>query len=175
MRVVDPKDRIAQVEQESGKALVRMMHLTEIQAAGAARAAALHEADAQLDRIARVLPLALASGLSVAELARSAGVSRQTLYELKGRYGSSDDIELAVMQVVITRGALTLDELADAVGRPVADVEPIVTGLVGAKNARWSVREEPALGEVDVLQLTENGRSLLQYWWGQDGGTGEAS
>ena len=42
------------------------MHLTESQAAGAARAAALHEADVQLERIARVLPVALASDLSVA-------------------------------------------------------------------------------------------------------------
>jgi DNA-binding MarR family transcriptional regulator len=157
-----------QVERESGKALVRTMHLSEVQAAGAARAAALHEADVQIDRIARVLPAALASGLSVAELSRSAGVSRQTIYELKGRYGSDDDLELAAMQVLVTRAPLTLEELAELVGRDVSEVGPIVDALVDAKSARWSVREEPELGEVNVLYLTENGRTLLQYWWMQD-------
>ena len=83
-------------------------------------------------------------GVASRALARSAGVSRQTLYELKDRCGSSDDLELAVMQGAVTRPRVTLDELAEAVGRDAADVKPVVTGLVGAKYARWEGRRMSA-------------------------------
>ena len=71
------------------EALVRGLHLSELQAAGAARAVALHQAELELDRVARLLPDALQAGISLAEIARVAGVSRPTLYELRARYGGS--------------------------------------------------------------------------------------
>jgi hypothetical protein len=162
---MEPKDRIVQVEQEQGKALVRTMHLTEIQAAGAARAAALHEAERQLDRVAKALPAALAAGLTVAEIARSAGVSRQTLYELKGRYGTVGDLRLAVLQLLATRAPLTLEMLAGAAARRRADVEAVVHELLESRDVRW-IGVDTDEGEVDGLQLTEGGRLTLMAWWG---------
>jgi DNA-binding phage protein len=164
---MESADRVVQVQREQGKALVRTMHLTEIQAAGAARAAALHEADNELDRVARALAPALAAGLTLAEIARSAGVSRQTLYELKGRYGTADDLELAVLQVLATRAPMTLDELAGGVARELSDVKAVVDDLLDRRDVRWIGSEAPE-GEVEALQLTERGRNALQAWWGPD-------
>jgi DNA-binding phage protein len=165
---MEAADRMVRIEREQGKSLVRAMHLTEIQAAGAARAAALHEADHQLDRVARALPAALSAGLTLAEIARSAGVSRQTLYELKGRYGSADDVELAVLQVLATRAPMTRDELATAVARDGAEVGRVVDELVDGRHVRWTGVEADE-GEIDALQLTERGRQALRDWWGPPG------
>ena len=74
---------------EKGKALVRALHLSELVATSKAREVALHEAEAQFDRIARLLPDALKGGISMTEIARVTGISRPTLYELRARYGGS--------------------------------------------------------------------------------------
>lgn len=71
------------------------------------------------------------------------------------------------MQGAVTRPRVTLDELAEAVGRDAADVKPVVTGLVGAKYARWEGQEDER-GEVEELWVTEHGRWQLQGWWHED-------
>jgi DNA-binding phage protein len=162
---MDSRERMFQVQREQGKALVRSMHLAEIQAAGAARAAALHEAEAQLDRIAKALPAAIDAGISMAELARGAGVSRQTLYELRGRYGSSADLELAVLQVLATKGPLTVDGVAEAVGRSAREVQRITDGLLGGGDAEWVEAYSDELGDHPALHLTADGRWTLEGWW----------
>ena len=116
-------DRESRLKREKGKATVRALHLSELEAAGAARARALAEADKQLDRVARLLSDALSGGLSLSEIGRVAGVSRQTLDELRARYSDSDgDLRLAVLQSVAWMQPTTADEVAEHLGRDVGDV-----------------------------------------------------
>ena len=160
-------EKLAQLHRERGKSLVRAAHLGEIQAAGAARELALHEADEQLDRIARRLPEALAAGLTISEIARSAGVSRQTLYELKGRYGSVGDVRLAVLQSVALHWPAFTDEIAAALGRPHDEIESILYAYVCDELVepdltveRSSVTDEREF----AWDLTSAGRDALEQW-----------
>jgi len=161
---------MVQVEREKGKALVRAMHLSEIQAAGAARAAALHKADAQLDRVARALPAALAAGLSVAEISRSAGVSRQTVYELKARYDMVGSTELAALQFLATRAPITLEGLVLGLDRPEGEVGQVVEQLLQGDLVQATVAPEEFGGDT-YLGLTRAGMERLEQWWaaGDDG------
>src|SRR5436305_1392351 len=130
MQDVLDMDRAARLRQEKGKAVVRGLHSSELEGAGAARSAALREADAQLDRIARLLPDALQSGLTLAEVARLTGVSRPTLYELRGRYGSIGDVRLAILQVLASRPRVATRDLATIVGREWRELRPVVDQFV---------------------------------------------
>jgi hypothetical protein len=69
--------------QEKGKAVVRTLHLSELQDAGEARLSAIDRADVQREVICSLLPGALKAGLSLAEISRVTGVSRPTLYVWK--------------------------------------------------------------------------------------------
>jgi hypothetical protein len=68
-------DREARLKREKGKATVRALHLSELEAAGAARARALAEADKQLDRVARLLPDALTADFCCRRSAGSPGLA----------------------------------------------------------------------------------------------------
>src|SRR5947208_54840 len=110
--------RTEEGQREKRRATVRGLHLAELDDAGRARADALSRADEQLDRIARLLPDALRAGLTLTEIARVTGVSRPTLYELRGRYGeAASDVQLALLQSIATRGPLSVDDLFQHVGR----------------------------------------------------------
>lgn len=146
--------------QEKGRALVRGLHLSELQASGAARAMALHEADVQLDRIARLLPDALQAGLSLAEIARVAGVSRPTLYELRARYGGSvGDMRLAVLQTLANRGPLLDSELAEYVGGDAAARSEAISRYLGT-----CIEIDPGPDNHAILSITGEGLELLDAW-----------
>jgi DNA-binding phage protein len=153
-------ERMAEVLREQGKALVRSTHLSELRAAGAARAAALNESEQQLDRIARVMPNALNAGISLAEIARNTGVSRQTLYELKPRYDPSGDIQLAVLQTIATRQPITTRELAQHLNRSIRTVRPVVQSFVVGR-----LVDEATGPYEDGLYLNDAGSSYLSDWW----------
>jgi DNA-binding phage protein len=153
-----------ELRRERGKALVRAMHLTELQAAGAARVVALNESEQQLDRIARVMPNALNAGISLAEIARNTGVSRQTLYELKPRYDPSGDISLAVLQTIATRQPISVLELAERLNRSFSDVEPVVESFVAGKLVDL-VTLTNYEDVSDCLYLTGVGSACLADWW----------
>jgi DNA-binding MarR family transcriptional regulator len=155
-------ERMAELRREQGKTLVRTMHLTELQAAGAARAAALHESEQHLDRIARVLPDALNAGISLAEIARNTGVSRQTLYELKARYGDGD-IHLAVLQAIATRQPVSIKELAEWLSRSSRDTKRIVDDYVNGGLVDWVI--VPGDDSDDYLCLNAVGSDYLAEWW----------
>jgi DNA-binding IclR family transcriptional regulator len=140
------------------------MHLTELQAAGAARVVALNESEQQLDRIARVMPNALNAGISLAEIARNTGVSRQTLYELKPRYDPSGDISLAVLQTIATRQPISVLELAERLNRSFSDVEPVVESFVAGKLVDL-VTLTNYEDVSDCLYLTGVGSACLADWW----------
>jgi Homeodomain-like domain len=117
---------------EGGRANVRASYVSLLEATGEARAEALREADGHLDRIARLLRDALSVGLSVTDVARITGVSRPTLYQLRARYGKSHtELRLAVLQAV-SSGHQSLKDIVRALGRPEADLWPILTDFVDA-------------------------------------------
>ncbi len=153
------------LKHEKGKALVRALHLSELSAAGDARALALHEAEQQLDRVARLLPDALEAGISMTEIARVTKISRPTLYELRGRYsGSVGDLRLAILQAVIASNAVTTDMLAERLGRPRQDISLVVDEFLHGE----LLREEPEeVGEDEweqQLHLTLEGLRFLEHW-----------
>jgi len=152
------------LKREKGKATVRALHLSELEAAGAARGQALAEADKQLDRVARLLPDALSGGLSLSEIGRVARVSRQTLYELRARYSDSDgDLRLAVLQSVAWMQPTTAVEVAEHLGRDVGDVAGTLSGFVSEELLDIGHRRTEDGDEVE-FDLTAAGGSTLDNW-----------
>lgn len=152
---------------------MRTLHQSEIQAAGVARALALHQAEEQLDRIARQIPEALAAGLSVSEIARISGLSRPTVYELRGRYSTSDgDLNFAVLSAVARLQPVTRNEVRETIGR-----EPkVVGGVLGDLEASGHVSfdvDETEDGVVQVWSLTSGGFGYLEAWDWQETDEGE--
>jgi transposase-like protein len=157
-------DRTRRFKREKGKALVRAVNLSALEAAGTARARALAEADSHLDEVARLLPDALRGGLTLSEIARVAGVSRQTLYDLRARYSDSDgDLRLAVLQSVAWMQSVTVDELAEHLGRGHDDIirtldQFMAEGLIEI----WPRETED--GYVAEYDLTPDGSQTLEHW-----------
>jgi DNA-binding MarR family transcriptional regulator len=166
-------DREDMFRRERGKALVRALHLGELQAAGAKRALALDEAEEQLDRIARLLPDALHGGLTMTEISRVTGISRPTLYELKARYGDSvGDLRLAVLQSIALK-ASTSGEIADRLKRDHSDVG----SAIGEYQRNELVDFEPVEledGEDLEYSLTLKGLETLEHWQFEDEQSSEA-
>jgi DNA-binding MarR family transcriptional regulator len=157
--------RQSEATQERARGLVRALHTAELEAAGNSRAAALREADRQLDRIARLLPDALGGGLNLTEVARITGVSRPTLYELRARYGeSASDLPLAVLQSLATRGTQELDDLTRHIGRPARDIRAVVKSFVD----QGFIEEDVEVDDPDdprlLMWLTPKGADLLEHW-----------
>jgi transcriptional regulator with XRE-family HTH domain len=162
-----PRDeRERKVKQARGTAIVRSLHLRGLSDAGAARAAALTEAEQQLDRIARLLHDALDGGVLMSEIARATGVSRQTLYELKGRYGNTQDLRLAVLQALATGYEVSAEQLADHLGRPVEEVSSVLADLRKEGLADWdfSVVFDGTPGQ----EITAAGLQALEGWTFED-------
>jgi hypothetical protein len=81
------------------------------------REAAQAEDAIQLDRLAAVLPLAAAIGVTTVDVARESGVSRPTLNSLRSpRRHRWPDAELAVLAGIAIHGPLDTDELAERMG-----------------------------------------------------------
>jgi len=153
------------LKQEKGKALVRALHLSELSLAGKARALALHEADEQLEKVARLLPDALQAGISITEIARVTGVSRPTLYELRGRHGSSvGDLRLAILQAVITSNAVTGPQLVERLGRPSADIDLVVKDFLEQELLDTEVEQVGEDEYEQQLYLTAKGLAFLEHW-----------
>lgn len=149
---------------EKGRAIVRTLHANALQEAGAARRAALETAEAELDRIARLMPAALKGGLSLAEIARVTGVSRPTLYELRARYSESDaDLRLAVLQTLATEGALSESELSRRLGGPRKGLSALIQALLDQGFLDGGV-EEGDDGPYPLFSLSPQGLDLLEHW-----------
>jgi DNA-binding phage protein len=142
--------------------MVRSLHLRGLSEAGASRLAALEEADRQLDRIARLLHDALQGGVSMSEIARVTGVSRQTLYELRGRYGDTADLRLAVLQALLTQRLADEAGLARRVGRPEREVK----GVLAELEKESFIETRPPLDDDDAgpYVVTLDGYRALQHW-----------
>lgn len=150
-------------EREKLNALVRALHISELESAGQARARALAQADAELDRIAKRLPDALQGGLSLAEIARITGVSRPTLYELRGRYSDSErDLRLALLQTIATH-SVVVGGLPELLKRPAGDIDSALMFLADNRLIDYEPdddAEEPTL----YYELTADGHGVLENW-----------
>jgi DNA-binding MarR family transcriptional regulator len=160
---MSPTDREEALRRERSKALVRALHIGELQAAGARRALALDEAEEQLDRIARLLPDALRGGLTITEIGRVTGISRPTLYELKARYGDEvGDLRFGVLQAVIMGTGLD-DDIAERLKRKSSEVSDVLRelrheGLVDIEPY------ETADGIESEYHMTPKGMDALEDW-----------
>jgi transposase-like protein len=161
-------DRERKQTQAQAQAVIRSVHLRGLSEAGAARTAALAEADKQLDRIARLLHDALQGGVSVSEISRVTGVSRQTLYELRARYGDTRDLRLAVLQGLLMQVAATVQSLAEDLKRPESEITPIVEEYA----EKGFVSETPS-PEGWTFGMTRAGLKALQEWAAADDPTSE--
>jgi DNA-binding phage protein len=167
-------DRERRMRREKGQGVVRALHQSELEAAGTARANALREADEQLDRIARLLPDALAAGLSISEIARLTGLSRPTVYELRSRYSNSErDLSLAVLQTLMSFGFS--DDVAAHLGRTQAEIRPIIHGFMDRGWVDWDLENRQVRRDVgDVIvsdeeletpyYVTMEGYQALEAW-----------
>jgi hypothetical protein len=149
---------------EETRANVRALYVSQLEAAGAARAEALRAADDQLDRIARVLPEALKGGLSVTEVARITGVSRQTLYQLRARYGESHrHLRLGVLYAVgHTNGSLKA--VGRSLGRSEGELWPVLTDFLDAGVLELEPLEEDEHGPQPAFRMTEKAEILMDVW-----------
>ena len=156
-------DRPAQREKNRG--IVRGLHLEAIGEAGAARAAALQEAETQLQRVGQLLPDALDAGISLTEISRITGVSRPTLYELRTKYGDSGrDLDLVILQSAAVAGALPVADLAERMG--VSEGEVMERAGNFEKQGLMDIEpEETPDGPVPVLVATPKGVDLLEAWF----------
>src|SRR5436190_24182806 len=99
---------------ESTRDQLKAMHKHVLAAAGEARLAAMQEATTELERIADLLPGALESGLSLAEISRITGVSRPTLYELQRESTATPDRGIQLLAALVAGGAQTIEELGES-------------------------------------------------------------
>jgi len=161
------------LRQEKGKALVRALHLSELETAGSTRAVALHEADMQLDKIARMMPLVLESGISITDIGRVTGVSRPTLYELRGRYGVSlGDLRFALLQAIATRQPVTVDALREHFANRL-EFDEVLCDIEDQGLIEYGLESVPiedgegspaAAEETPVLLMTPEGYQTLEQW-----------
>lgn len=161
------------LRQEKGKALVRALHLSELETAGRARAVALHEADVQLDKIAHLMPLVLESGISITDIGRVTGVSRPTLYELRGRYGVTlGDLRFSLLQAVATRQPVTIQELKEHFAdRP--EFDEVLRELDKQGLTEYGIESVPieddgsslvVAEDTPVVLMTPDGYQALEQW-----------
>jgi len=152
---------------ERAKAAARSVFLGELADLGRQRGEALQRAEDLADRIARVLPDALAAGIQLTEIGKVTGVSRPTLYSLRARYEvRPHGLHLAVIGALANGGRLHSD-LVEAIGEPVDDV---LTQLErdGEIESRVIDIDEPDDGQppspVTAYELTRQGVGVLEDW-----------
>jgi hypothetical protein len=159
-----PRTGPSRAQLEKARAAVRALHLTELEDAGRARVAALAQADSELQRIAARLPDALDAGISLSEIARVTGISRPTLYELRGRHSDSPrDLTLALLQLIGTRGAVPVPNLPAIMGRPESEYSAVLKSLISSDLIEYEIEEGPDGAEA-LYVLTAKGHALLEGW-----------
>lgn len=158
---------------ERGKALLQRLHRQALNEAGAALSSARRVADEQAARIAKLVPGALAAGLSASEIAERVGLSRQRIYELRSSPPPGQGVEQRILGLLATEGALTGPAIAgrldEAGGTVQSRLEALKSGgLVREAVARYADGTEPTV----YFGLTAEGEAALeqQFWNGLRGG-----
>lgn len=153
------------VRQERGRGVVRALYRSEFESIAEARREAKRLAERQFDKAARLLPDALASGLTTSEIARLMEVSRQTLYELRGRYSDdAGDVTLGVLLAIANSGSAERSEIVALMrGRSPLDVGKIIDQLIASGQVDEEFNEDPDEPAMH-LRLTAAGLAGLEAW-----------
>jgi len=155
------EERSVLQQREKARGALRALYLGEAASIGRQRAIALREIDEQLDKLARLLPNAVDAGIGLAEIARVAGVSRPTLYQLKARYSDNPgDVRLAVLQATLERG--TTREIAVRLSRSVDEVGGLLREFEDSGWVGWDVDDDD--GNEVVWYLGLEGLVALERW-----------
>lgn len=152
---------------ERARAAARSVFLGELADLGRQRSEALQRAEDLADRIARVLPDALAAGIQLTEIGKVTGVSRPTLYTLRARYAvRPHGLHLVVIGALANGGRLASD-LGDAIGEPIDEVLAQLE-RDGEIESRVIDIEDGDDGEspspVTAYELTPQGVGVLENW-----------
>jgi predicted transcriptional regulator len=100
----------------------------------------------------------------LSEIARVAGVSRQTLYELRARYSDSDgDLRLAVLQSIAWMQPATAGEVAEHLGRDAGEIARTLSDFVSDDLVDVASRRTED-GEDVEFDLTATGSNTLDNW-----------
>jgi len=153
---------------ERAKAAARSVFLGELTDLGRQRTEALQRAEDLADRIARVLPDALAAGIQLTEIGKVTGVSRPTLYTLRARYEvRPHGLHLAVIGALANGGRLDSD-LAEAIGEPIDDVLRQLEEDGEIQSRVIDVEDSGDDGQggswVTAYELTRQGVGVLEDW-----------
>ncbi len=133
----------------------------ELTRAGEARQAALEQAEAELRRVAQLLPGATEAGLAVTEIARLADLSRPTVYQLLRDSGAEPDLSAAALAALVD-SPHTASELSETLGLSRSALDSLIHGLV---EADWAEALKPAEpGSAVAFAATDAGEQALIDW-----------
>jgi len=183
---VSGNDRADRIKRQKRMGVLRGIHEAELEAAGAARTAAVTHAEEELDRIARLLPDAVNAGIGMTEIARLTGVSRPTLYELRGRYSDEPrDLRIAVLQALMSYETSFQSELVDYLGRTAEEIKQIIDDFASRGWIEWDFEGQRPAGVLDretgewietdgpketPWSITRAGDEALEDWQFEDDG-----
>ncbi len=134
---------------------------------GQRRARTLSEADADLGRVAVLVPSARAAGTPVDAIADALGVSKPLIYQLVKARGTEQHTRLIMLATLGARGGLTADQLAAEIGLDLETTDaqlgalhreqlvgPLMAHYGGGERSEtfWRLERE---GEREVRRLTD--------------------
>jgi transcriptional regulator with XRE-family HTH domain len=152
---IEPNDAI--------RLAAREVVLQEIEAIGRSRKQSLSDAEDELERLAAFLSVATAAGIRQNEIAERAGVSRQTLVNLRneGRGGGHEgSLDLQAMVVLASQGPQTVASLTSSLPAVLGDeqlAEAALQRLVEAGAAAWAGAAMSGESRLDYFRLTGQG------------------
>jgi CRP-like cAMP-binding protein len=159
---MNAEQRNAVEERERAHGALRALYLGQLAEVGRRRAAALREAEDQLQQVGRLLVNAQDVGISLSEIAREVDVSRPTLYQLRARYGRDPrDVRLAVLQSTWA-GEIADQDIAEKIDVPVGDVHSLLREFEQEEWVGWDVGTD-ADGEQEMFwYLTAKGVQAIE-------------
>jgi DNA-binding XRE family transcriptional regulator len=148
------------------RATARQQIAQELENVRRRRESAQQEADAELDRLGALLHVAEDSGMRQHEIADRAGVSRQTLSNLRSKGRGTDrhwNIDLRILLVTAFHGAQSMQMLASTIGFPddVADIKAGVSRLLKGEAIRHAGRVMSGQTAHDYYRITPEGLAQL--------------
>lgn len=145
------------------RVVAREAILRELEALGNRRKRLLGDAEDEIDRLAAFLPIAASAGIRQNEIAERAGVSRQTLVNLRneGRGRGVDwNLDVESMLVLAFQGPQTVESLASQLPSVLGDEVPAgaaLKRLLDAGAAAWAGAAMAGERRHDYFKLTTQG------------------
>jgi transcriptional regulator with XRE-family HTH domain len=148
------------------RAAARRQVAQELENVRRRRESAQLEAEAELDRLGALLPVAEDAGMRQHEIAELSGVSRQTLVNLRNRGRGADrhwNIDLRILLKLAFHGAHSVPMLESAIGFPVDAIETgdAIERLVQAKAIRFAGSVRSGQQDESYYRITQGGLAQL--------------